>query len=45
VFGHIHEGYGEYRRGQTQLFNASTCNELYAPANAPVVLEVFPCEA
>ena len=40
VFGHIHEGYGLYRRGRTQLVNASTCNARYEPLNPPVVLDL-----
>ncbi len=41
IFGHIHEGYGEYSLGKTRLINASTCTVRYQPDNAPVVLEVF----
>ena len=40
VFGHIHEGYGEYLQGETRLINASTCNEHYMPENTPVVLDL-----
>ena len=40
VFGHIHEGYGQYRRGQTQLINASTCTARYQPINPPIVLDL-----
>ncbi|WP_349292887.1 MULTISPECIES: metallophosphoesterase [unclassified Marinobacter] len=40
IFGHIHEGYGEYRLGNTRLVNASTCTLRYQPCNAPVVLEI-----
>ena len=40
IFGHIHEGYGEYRRGQTRLINASTCTERYEPTNPPIVLDL-----
>ena len=40
VFGHIHEGYGEYLQGETRLINASTCNERYMPENTPVVLDL-----
>jgi predicted phosphodiesterase len=40
VFGHIHEGYGEYRRGDTRLVNASTCNARYEPTNPPIVLDL-----
>jgi Icc-related predicted phosphoesterase len=41
IFGHIHEGYGEYCLGKTRLVNASTCTIRYQPCNAPVVLELF----
>jgi Icc-related predicted phosphoesterase len=44
IFGHIHEGYGEYRLSKTRLINASTCTARYQPDNAPVVLEVFASE-
>lgn len=40
VFGHIHEGYGEYKRGTARLINASTCTERYEPTNTPIVLEI-----
>lgn len=40
VFGHIHEGYGEYLRGTTRLINASTCSVRYRPTNPPIVLDI-----
>jgi Icc-related predicted phosphoesterase len=40
IFGHIHEGYGEYVRGETRLINASTCTARYAPTNPPIVLDI-----
>lgn len=40
IFGHIHEGYGEYVRGETRLINASTCTARYAPTNPPIVLDL-----
>jgi Icc-related predicted phosphoesterase len=40
IFGHIHEGYGEYLRGKTRLINASTCTARYEPRNAPIVVDV-----
>lgn len=40
IFGHIHEGYGQYRRGWMQLINASTCTDRYEPTNPPIVLEL-----
>ena len=42
VFGHIHEGYGTYRRGKQVLINASTCTEHYEPTNKPVVFITRP---
>ncbi|MCK7546244.1 metallophosphatase domain-containing protein [Marinobacter bryozoorum] len=40
VFGHIHEGYGQYLRGQTRLINASTCTARYEPTNPPIVFDL-----
>lgn len=40
IFGHIHEGYGEYRKGETLLINASTCTARYAPTNPPIILDI-----
>lgn len=40
IFGHIHEGYGQYQRGNTKLINASSCTARYEPKNQPVVLEI-----
>lgn len=40
VFGHIHEGYGQDRLGDTILVNASNCDEDYRPVNAPVVIDL-----
>lgn len=40
IFGHIHEGYGEYQRGDTRFINASTCNARYEPINPPIVLDI-----
>lgn len=40
IFGHIHEGYGEYVKSGTRFVNASTCNVRYQSANLPVVVEV-----
>lgn len=42
VFGHIHEGYGTMRDGDTLCVNASICDLDYRPVNAPVVLELAP---
>ena len=40
IFGHIHEGYGEYTHSDVRYINASTCTERYEPTNPPVVLDV-----
>lgn len=40
IFGHIHEGYGEYQRGNTRLINASTCDARYEPKNPPIVFDL-----
>ena len=39
VFGHIHEGYGQTREGDTLCVNASTCTVAYRPTNPPVVVD------
>ena len=39
IFGHIHEGYGITREGQTILINASSIDELYEPINQAIVFE------
>lgn len=40
VCGHIHAGYGKAKLGETLMVNASICNEVYYPINAPVVVEL-----
>lgn len=40
AFGHIHEGYGSTREGETWYVNASTCNRRYAPVNAPITVDL-----
>jgi hypothetical protein len=40
VFGHLHEGYGQTKIGQTTYVNAAICNEMYEPINAPIVLDI-----
>lgn len=40
IFGHIHEGYGEYLLGKARLVNASTCTARYEPTNPPIVLDI-----
>jgi Icc-related predicted phosphoesterase len=40
VFGHIHEAYGRLERDGTLFVNASTCDRLYRPVHAPVVVDL-----
>jgi predicted phosphohydrolase len=40
VFGHIHEGYGQWEKEGMRLINASSCNLAYDPVNPPVVFEI-----
>jgi Icc-related predicted phosphoesterase len=46
VFGHIHEGHGQvfrYIGGHGTMFvNASTCNVVYEPMQAPMIIDIFP---
>lgn len=37
IFGHIHEGHGHSRIGNTHFFNVSICNVEYEPVNKPIV--------
>lgn len=40
IFGHCHEGRGTYEYEGTKYHNVSSCNRLYLPVHAPVVIEV-----
>jgi Icc-related predicted phosphoesterase len=40
LFGHIHEGYGERREGETLYVNASTCDFHYAATQPPTAFDV-----
>jgi predicted phosphodiesterase len=40
VFGHIHEGYGLTRLGETIFVNACSCDIAYRPVNPPIVVEI-----
>jgi Icc-related predicted phosphoesterase len=40
VFGHIHEGYGSFRLGETTLINASVCDGMYQPVNPPILVSI-----
>ncbi len=39
-FGHLHEGYGEYRIGDTPVFNVSYLNDRYVPTNEPFFFDI-----
>lgn len=41
VYGHIHEGYGQYSHGAAMLINASSLDVRYRPVNAPVVIDLL----
>ena len=38
--GHIHEGHGVLKQGDTIFVNASVMNEIYRPNNQPIILEI-----
>jgi Icc-related predicted phosphoesterase len=40
VCGHIHEDYGIHQHGAVQSVNASICDLIYRPRNAPIVVEL-----
>jgi len=40
VFGHIHEGYGEYEEAGTKFVNASICTLSYDPTNPALVVDL-----
>ena len=40
IFGHIHEGYGQHRVGNTDFVNASICDLRYRPVNPPLCVEL-----
>lgn len=39
IFGHIHEGYGAFREGETLYVNASSLNYKYQAVNLPFIIE------
>jgi len=41
VFGHIHEGYGHIKIGETTFINASNLNRNYECINMPVLVEII----
>jgi Icc-related predicted phosphoesterase len=40
ICGHIHPGYGRYRRGDTEIINASLVDNDYRPVNPVVTIEL-----
>lgn len=40
VFGHIHEGYGEYSLKSWRMLNATQMDAAYNPTNPPMVIEL-----
>ena len=40
VFGHMHEGYGQYTDYTTDYVNASCMDEMYAFVNKPILIEI-----
>lgn len=40
IFGHIHSGYGFKAVHDKHFFNASICDEMYMPTNAPWEIEI-----
>lgn len=41
VFGHIHESYGQLRRGKTLHVNASLADGMYDPCNDPIEVDLY----
>jgi Icc-related predicted phosphoesterase len=41
LFGHIHEGHGEYLTERTNFYNISICDRKYNPSNPVTVFDVF----
>jgi Icc-related predicted phosphoesterase len=39
IFGHIHEGYGVEKYGDTTFVNAAIMSDKYIPSNKPIVIE------
>lgn len=40
IFGHIHDGYGTQKVGDTIFANASICDEQYRPTHKPLIFEI-----
>lgn len=41
ICGHVHEGYGVWRMGNTTLLNASVFTWRYQPTNLPIEFEII----
>ena len=39
VFGHIHEGYGQFNENSTAFINSSNCDLYFRPVNPPIVYD------
>jgi len=40
ICGHIHEGFGHYELGETEVWNVAIMDARYQPLNSPVMIEV-----
>src|SRR5690606_27103888 len=40
IFGHIHEGYGSFTKGETSFVNASVLDDWYEMKNKPIILNL-----
>lgn len=40
VFGHIHEGYGQYQMKNVKMLNVSQMDDEYKPVNPPMVIDL-----
>lgn len=40
ICGHIHEGYGSYKIGDTDIYNVSYMDRSYSPSNQPIVIDI-----
>lgn len=40
VFGHVHEGFGTYKLGNTTFINASSLDRNYKLSNYPIIIEI-----
>lgn len=40
IFGHIHEDYGRFAKGETSFINASILDDWYEMKNKPIILDL-----